>query len=292
MEFESLEIDGVLYNLVEIKKGGKNYGLLVIINPKDIGNNLLDFISSRNIRALTVSIGTTEAKNVDFLQNKAFCQIEYLNLVGNLIDGIGGITLLQNLTCFIYNGVFSMPFDFSELKKLRILEVLYNPNKTNGIPTCTELEQLTIYHYKAKEKTLDEFSSLVNLESLSFYQSDIYSLNGMQNMNSLKYLRLNYLKNLQEIVALHNKKSLNFVSIQNAKKINDWEVIGSLENIQELFVHNCGFIKNLDFLKELQYLEKIKISSTKIEESFDWIWDFEPFRNTTIYMPNGVYRNH
>jgi hypothetical protein len=30
MKFESLEIDGVLYNLTEVEKSGKNYGLLII----------------------------------------------------------------------------------------------------------------------------------------------------------------------------------------------------------------------------------------------------------------------
>ena len=79
--------------------------------------------------------------------------------------------------------------------------------------------------------------------------------------------------------------------IKDAKKINDWETIGSIENLQELFIHNCGFIKNLNFLMELHHLKRIKNSSTKVEENFDWIWNFEPFKNTAIHMPNGVYRN-
>jgi len=75
--------------------------------------------------------------------------------------------------------------------------------------------------------------------------------------------------------------------IQNAKKISDWEVIGSMKNIESLVIHACGNIKNLDFLTKLKKVKRIDITNVKVEDDFNWIFRSDEFREVAIRMPNG-----
>ena len=282
MKYESLEIDGVLYNLVEIEKYGVNFELLIIVDTKSINGNLLKFISNRKIKAVTISF--EQEKDLVCLKDAAFKQVEFLNLVGDVIEDINEVATLKNLISFSFQGVFLTPFDFSELKKLKMLEILYNHGKTNGISKCEGLEHLRIYHYKSKTKSLEEFSSLTNLKSLNFRQSHINSLDGLKNLKSLYSLDLCYLRNLQNISALNNNESIVSLTIQYAKKISDWGAIGTMKNLKGLLVHSCGIVKNLDFLKGLNNLEHLRFTDTKFEEDVKWIFDAEEFKNTKIIL--------
>lgn len=269
IKYEYVDIDEISYVLSECKEFDEDFGFYFCIELENLNKNLLEFIVHKRIIALGLSF-STEIRDVEFLNSDYFNQIEHLNIVGNSIENIDALKYLTNLKSLRFTGTFLYPFDFSRIEHLKILCILYNQNFTNGISKCLNLEHLEVHHYKSKDKTLKDFSTLTKLKTLHFSQSTIYNLDGLENLNNLESLSLRYLRNVSSLKPLEHKKNIESLFIQNAKKIIDWEIIGTMSKLKKLKIDSCGIISNLNFIKNLN-LQEIEIINTKIEEDCKWL---------------------
>ena len=63
-------------------------------------------------------------------------------------------------------------------------------------------------------------------------------------------------------------ESLTSISLKNCKNINNWEIIGSMNNIKQITIDSCGILPSLNFLKKLTNLQEIRIlGSTYIKDN-------------------------
>jgi len=160
---------------------------------------------------------------------------------------------------------------------------LYN-KKIENIFDCVNLKRLVIHHYK--KKNTDEFTKLKKLQILGIWSSPIQNIDGLKELKEIEQLKLRYLIKLESIDGIKNNYSIKELWIQNCKKVNDWEVLGTLPNLRVLTIDSCGNIPSLNFLDKLESLESIRlVSNTFIEDGkLSWLIEKESMKyfNTPI----------
>ncbi|MEK4424966.1 hypothetical protein [Solibacillus sp. FSL K6-1523] len=237
------------------------------IDPIIIGK-----IGSGEIDGLAIRINGNFLSNVDFL--KQLPNIKYLDLGKNNISDLSSIEdlNLNELEYLNFRGSLEGKLDLSSLSKLQDLLVLYD-KKIKNLFTCTNLKRLVIHHYKNKNNNVEEFKVLGRLETLEIWSSPIKDIADLQGLRSLRRVELRYLPKLESISGIENNTSIKELWIQNCKKVNDWEVLGTLSNLKVLTIEACGNIPSLHFLDKLESLESIRlVSNTFIEDGkLSWL---------------------
>ena len=84
-------------------------------------------------------------------------------------------------------------------------------------------------------------------------------------MEDLEELELSYLSKLENIeMIIENKDKLKILSLEFCKKINCFDCIRELINLNKLTLCSCGDIPNLKFIKELKKLNNFVFLDTNI----------------------------
>lgn len=255
--FEIREITDEFYNNISYTD--------ILINMKSISDNLIKYVKENTcINGMTIVIDDRYADNIEILKN--FNWIMHLFLGTNSFRSIEVLSIFDKLESLYLEGASKEAFDFSLLPMLLKLTILYHEKITNGIFKCTKLEYLRISHYKHKSKTIDEISTLGNLKILEIKQATIINVDALSMLKKLEILELSYIYKLEDIKGLKDKESIRNLTIQNCKKINNWEIIGSLKNLKKIYICSCGIIPSINFLKNVSNLEEIHIADTKVED--------------------------
>ena len=98
-------------------------------------------------------------------------------------------------------------------------------------------------------------------------KSKLSEFNALQNMPHLEHIGIGYNSKMEFISWLKDNKSLTSVAFQNCKKIKDWEILGSLTNMERLTIDNCGELPSIAYLLHLPNLKEIRmIGSTSIRD--------------------------
>ena len=201
------------------------------------------------------------------------CKVEALHSLENLIE-------LENRNEFIY--------DFNNFPKLEILRYHWHKNCLN-LSECKKLKELSLWHYKPKNQNLIEFSKLNTLEELRIIQSNIKSINGIEN-----------LQNIKEMVFISNKalsfEDINIVfpnvevlHIESCKEIMIEKVIQLFPNVKDLNFFSSNEIESLRIiLDNLKKLEILNVYDLKINESDNRYW--KDYKNIKVF--NFQNRKH
>lgn len=116
------------------------------------------------------------------------------------------------------------------------------------------LKDLGLSHYKENDLS-NAFCSVV-LDTLVVIQSKIKTLNGIQKSPRMQCLYLYHNRNLEDISALYKvKKTLKALSIENCSKVNDFSVLGELENLEFLMLCGSNELPNLSFINKMKSLK-------------------------------------
>lgn len=137
----------------------------------------------------------------------------------------------------------------------------------------SNLKKLYINRYNKND--IDDFSKLVNLESLSILNSQIENLLGISSLRKLQNLRLGNLKKITTLQGLENLKDLETLEIQKCKGILDVSVIFNLTKLKQLFLIDMGNISSINGIENLTSLnEFLFYESTNISDG-----DLIPLKN-------------
>ena len=235
---------------------GVNYGRHIKIDPKQITDDMLAAIFALDITALTLTNnatrdeidwninwnfynGSRQKENLDFLRNKAFEQIRYLNCQANYLGNISAIADLPHLEYFKCHAGFHGGFDFSKIKSVNSMKKLslsYSLGDVKGLSKCKQLEHLTIFYYKhipgAPSKDMGDFAPLTNLKYLDFRNSHVHTLDGLQYLTNLETLKISHLFNLKTIAALKGNKNIRHLTISHCEQIEDIGIVETLPNLE------------------------------------------------------------
>lgn len=214
----------------------------------------VDFINRYKIeKALII------AENIDFI---TMCPtLKHLRIIpaDSVGDGFDYSPLyempqIKNLQCptvYGYREQFSTSIDCTKINGVENLHVSNSRYKNyNAVKT---LKSLGLSHYK-KGDLSDAFIS-ETLDTLTVIQCKIKTLEGIQKSKNMQCLYLYYNRSLQDISALLKvKKTLRALRIENCPQIDDFSVIGDLENLELLELSGSNELPSLNFLKKMKNL--------------------------------------
>ncbi len=129
----------------------------------------------------------------------------------------------------------------------------------------SQIEYLTVWHHKSKEKTFENLPLAPKLKYLEINWSGSISLLGLEKFGNLKRLELHRCSKLESIETICNLKShIEYIHINMSKNIYDHSKIKCCENLNTLCFNACGTIADLDFLKKLKKLKDFRFVKTNI----------------------------
>ena len=215
----------------------------------------IEFINRHRIeKALII------AENINFI---TMCPtLKYLRIVpaDNAGEGfdysplykMSQIKSLQCSTVYGFREELSTCIDCIQINGLEEIHVTDSGYKNfNAVET---LKGLGLSNYEKRDMS-EAFSSSI-LDTLSIFQSKIITLEGIQKSQKMQCLYLYYNRSLQDISALKKvKRTLRALRIENCPKINDFSVLGELENLELLELSGSNELPSLSFLKKMKNLK-------------------------------------
>lgn len=162
------------------------------------------------------------------------------------------IKSLQCSTVYGFREEFSTCIDCAKINGLEDIHIAnFRYKNFNTIET---LKGLSLSNYEKRDMS-EAFSSSI-LDTLSVFQSKIITLEGIQKSQKMQCLYLYYNRSLQDISALKKvKRTLRALRIENCPKINDFSVLGELENLELLELSGRNELPSLSFLKKMKNLK-------------------------------------
>jgi hypothetical protein len=137
---------------------------------------------------------------------------------------------------------------------------------SKGLGTCTELEELTLLRYPAKD--LGELQGMCQLRKLKLSQPKAQSLLGAGGMSGLEVLEIYGAASLAELSGLASLPKVSSVTLMNCNKVGDMSVLASLPALERVELYNVGPISGLAKLPHLQELRvtgKSKVSQADVD---------------------------
>lgn len=162
---------------------------------------------------------------------------------------------IKSLQCSTVYGFEEEFFTCIDCAKINGLEDIHIANSGyQNFNTVETLRRLGLSNYE-KMDISEAFSSPI-LDTLSIFQSKIITLEGIQKSRKMQCLYLYYNRFLQDISALNKvKNTLKALRIENCPKINDFSVLGELENLELLELSGSNELPSLSFLKKMKNLK-------------------------------------
>lgn len=137
-----------------------------------------------------------------------------------------------------------------------------------------------------KERNLNKLVGLKNLETIDLTSSKLGSLDGCEALSRLQCLYLYYNRALKDIHALDAvRNSLKALRIVNCPKIEDFSVLGELENLELLHLYGKNVLPSLDFIKKMKNLKTFIFYMPVLDG------DLSPCLNLS-YVHSGIDRRH
>ena len=145
--------------------------------------------------------------------------------------------------------------DYLKVRGLISLFVDVN-SKTLNYNKVETLRSLSIGSYKGKKRDVTELFCSKELDTLRIIQCGIDSLTGIERSFKMQCVYLDYNRSLKDISALMNvKETLKMLRIDNCPKIENFSILGELENLELLELTGSNTLPNLNFLKTMKNLK-------------------------------------
>lgn len=142
--------------------------------------------------------------------------------------------------------------DYSKISGLEDFGV-YNARYLN-YARVTTAKSLFLSHYQKAD--LQEAFTSTELDTLRLIQCKVRSLEGIQQSKKMQCLYLDYNKTLTDISVLKKTaKTLRLLRIDHCPRIEDFSVLGELDNLELLELSGNNELHDLNFLQSLKKLK-------------------------------------
>ncbi len=197
--------------------------------------------------------------NIDFIKycpSLKYLQIIPSNCVGDGFDysPLSELPKILYLKCATKYGVDfknSTHIDYSIVNGLNAVNIDGDGHKNLNL--VSTLEEVTISQNNSKR--LSDMIGSEKLNSLELVQCGFETLEGIQKASNLQQLELYYNRFLFDLTALEKiAKSLKTLTIIKCPKIQNFEFLEKLENLEEFSIYGKNYLPNLNFIKKLKKL--------------------------------------
>ncbi len=115
-------------------------------------------------------------------------------------------------------------------------------NWVEFLPSCREVEMLWFATHTT-QPLFDSACKLTNLVGLNIKWSNVKTLDNINNLKHLKYLRIGSLAQIESIAPLIGLTNLEVLVIENFKKISHFSLLSSLTNLRFLTIEGGMYTK-------------------------------------------------
>ncbi|MFY7815583.1 MAG: hypothetical protein ACOVRK_10415 [Chryseobacterium taeanense] len=236
------------FNVTEIFNHDYCSGKYLSLNSKRL-NDARETMLEYDIPFLELNIDF-HLKNLDFLIDFSFVKGMDIISADMKLD-FNGLENLQGLEMFLLKeNIPKFSYDFNIFPKLKSCAIFWNRNMRFN----SKIEFLSVD--KFNQNDLSDISYLINLKDLGISNSNIKSLNGLENFMKLETLSLWYLKNLDSLSPLEKlNNTFKDISVVNCKNIRNYEALYELVNMESFHIaDNSNSLKSLDFINKYSKL--------------------------------------
>ena len=172
-----------------------------------------------------------------------------------------------------------LTFDNNKIQKVKWLGIGFQneDSKTKELKIWNStLEQLDNVEYiwtyhKLNQTTFESICRMKNLKGIYIKWSSIKDLECLKEQSNLKHLNIGLSTSIESVQPISSLSSLLTFDSENLKKVDDWECLSILTQLEGLGVNGGMYerlkIKSLDFIKELNNLKYLYLMSTRILDS-------------------------
>jgi len=152
---------------------------------------------------------------------------------------------------------------FGKLKSLYIDAEKRADRQLSRLP-C--LEAISIIGYS--EQDCSAFSGMNSLRSLFFSQGRLRTLQGLESCPSLSSLELAYIRNLEDIQAIHGLGKLENIWLENLPKVTGMLSLQQFPDLKSFYASKVNLIVDVSGLHNLRSMQKLWLNLPF--EGLDW----------------------
>ena len=137
-----------------------------------------------------------------------------------------------------------------------------NKLKDLDFTDCTYLE---IWHHSCKEKNFSNLPDISGLKTIVINFTNSENLYGLGKYPNLERIELYYCRNMKLLDGIeYLSKKITFFQLDYSKKIQNFNRIVELENIEDLRYNESGKIENIDFILQMKKLRTFCFVNTNV----------------------------
>ena len=214
-------------------------------------------IKKNNLNGLQIfaHLNENRLENLDFLEHYSFLETLEISSVDDYnFNFLSALKELKKLSIII-DGKNSI--DLCNQSNLKSLSIKWRKGKIRGLELCNNLKDLCLIEFN--ENDFNAIKFLNRLETLKVKTSLIKSLNGLEELVSLKELLFGNCKNLKSLNGIENIYQIKTLSFNGCPNVFDFSNIMYLTNIEKLEITDCKIIKSIYFIENLKSLKELII---------------------------------
>ncbi|MCA8984726.1 MAG: hypothetical protein R3C12_17145 [Planctomycetaceae bacterium] len=156
--------------------------------------------------------------------------------------------------------------DFSCFPELEVFVGDWHADNAN-VRGCSELRQLRAWHFKPKSRDLRDVANPTRLEWLALTQTDVVSLDGLENCEDLRYFEIAYAPQLKSLDAFaRGVLEVREVSLGHAKKIESYAPLAAPSHLRRLKLSDCAPMPDLKWTNGMSRLDIFSFVNTNVED--------------------------
>lgn len=234
-----------------------------------------------------LQIRNTFDVTMDFrLLEKVANQIVFLSITG--ISPIN-VTNFEYIYAFqkletLYSEKVDLHIDFARFSSLRNIGIFYNKNYLN-LDRLEQLESAVISKFTEKDMLL--FSNWKSIKILHIYQSQIESLQGIEDSIQIDTLVFAHNRKLTDISNINHLDYVGEVSFEKNSRLHDYSVLANNQNIHNLFISD---LNDLEFIQSMKSLSSFRFWNCSNGDLSPLLAN--PILKEVYFTPNKKHYSH
>lgn len=242
--------------------------IFVHINSRNI-TEILQLSRKNNIDniCLNPAFGWEDGTPLEFLKNNDW--IKGIDIIGQKCN-LTPINYLSKLTYFGGVGTnYTGRLDFKNLSHLEYLTFNWDQKKFQHFEVLTKLHEVRIWRWS--DEGMHMMQKLIDLKKIELnYSRKLESLQGIENLKSLKRLDIYSAPNLRDINDLGLiKNSITNLNFEHCPKIEDFSVLESLQNLETFVIQKSAPMQSVQFIKNLKNLRYAYIGTEVLDGNIE-----------------------
>lgn len=226
-----------------------------------------------------------QTKSIDFLNDKRLSKVKGISIQYE-VDDINPLLQHAQLTHLGIQENINVELDFKLFKNLIFLSGRF-PKKYKNFQELEQLQFTHLSNYKKKDFT--EFSACENLKTLEVYSSNCETLEGLSNLTLLNKVKLTNFRRLESLKGLEvSNKNIEKIFLVDCKLLKDISYLKNVPNLKYLQLYNTPNLDSLEVLNSLNQIQDLYIHPKKVKVKQN---DYNPLVNKLKKLDKLDYLN-